>query len=269
MNTSPLDSLKSPPTIALTCILRTHNEARIIERVVKTVVSLGAEVIVVDDGSDDDTQAIATQAGAKVIEQAWLGNGHQKRVGEEAAANDWILDLDADEIPDNELKQAITELFANGAPPAPKVYAIKLITVPPVGKPWRHCSLAWRNKLYNKQHHRMPAHAAWDQLELPKDLKPPRLAGALMHHSFDGVELLINKMNRSSTVRAKETKLKPLWLLRLRILFGLPFYLFKKLIFQKMILAGTYGFACAMTVCLNRWLKDVKMYEHRMRDQGK
>jgi len=227
---------------------------------IRPLTSLGAEVVVIDDASTDDTRQKARAAGARVFKQPWLGNGFQKRFGEERAKHHWILDLDADEIVDDTLAESIAALFADGEPPQ-TVYAIKLLTVPPIGTPWRHSSLAWRNKLYNKTRHRIPEHTAWDQLELPKHLKIPRLPGALLHHSFSGIEQLVNKMNHGSTVRARETKLKPLWQLRLRIIFGLPCHILKKLILQRMILAGTYGFACAVTVSLNRWLKDVKMYE--------
>ena len=149
-----------------------------------------------------------------------------------------------------------------------QVYALKLITAPPIGKIWCHCCWAWRHKLYRKSVYRMPEHSAWDQLQIPKHLKPPRLSGGLLHYSFSGIEHLAQKMNRSSTVRAQEAKLKPLWLLRLRIIFGLPVYVLRKLIFKRMILSGTYGFACALTLGLNRWFKDIKMYEIQMRKRG-
>ncbi|MDE0174814.1 MAG: hypothetical protein OYH76_21890 [Defluviicoccus sp.] len=49
-----------------------------------------------------------------MIEQAWLGGGPQKRVGEDACGHDWLLDLDADEVVTNELAEDIRTLFANG-----------------------------------------------------------------------------------------------------------------------------------------------------------
>lgn len=256
-------------SIPLSCYIRTFNEAKRIRPVIERVREIGAEVIVVDSGSSDGTQDIARDAGATVIEKPWPGNGFQKRNGEDAASNDWLLDLDADELLSPELQHELRQLFADGEP-APGIYAVKLVTVPvPKGVVWSNCTIAWRNKLYHKSVARMPEHAAWDQLDLPKTQPIPKLDAALLHYSFLNIEQQMAKMNRVSTVRANETRLKSKNALALRILFGFPFYLFKKLILQGMFKAGVYGFACAAVIASNRWLKDVKMYEIHLEKDGR
>jgi glycosyltransferase involved in cell wall biosynthesis len=55
------------------------------------------EVIVVDDGSTDDTAAVARAAGATVISQANAGPGSARNAGVRAAAGKWIALLDADD----------------------------------------------------------------------------------------------------------------------------------------------------------------------------
>lgn len=117
-------------SIPLSCYIRTFNEAKRIRPVIERVREIGAEVIVVDSGSSDGTQDIARDAGATVIEKPWPGNGFQKRNGEDAASNDWLLDLDADELLSPELQHELRQLFADGEP-APGIYAVKLVTVPP------------------------------------------------------------------------------------------------------------------------------------------
>ena len=256
--------------IPLSCYIRTCNEAGRIGPVVRKVKEIGAEVIVVDSGSTDGTREIARAAGAFVIEKEWEGNGFQKRNGEEAATNDWLLDLDADEVLSSELQDEIRALFAGGAP-EPGVYALKLVTVPPVpkGAVWRKASLMWRNKLYHKSVARMPEHAAWDQFKVPEGVRVIRLQGALLHYSFRNIEQQVSKMNRVSTVRATETRLKPKGVLAVRILFGFPVYFFKKYVSQQMFREGIYGFACAAVIASNRWLKDVKMYEIHLGKNGR
>ena len=55
------------------------------------------ELLVVDDGSTDDTGAIATACGARVLRHPEsLGNGAAVKRGIRAATGDWILLLDAD-----------------------------------------------------------------------------------------------------------------------------------------------------------------------------
>jgi glycosyltransferase involved in cell wall biosynthesis len=257
-------------SIPLSCYIRTLNEARRIGPVVRKVKETGAEVIVVDCGSTDGTQEIARTAGAKVIEKKWEGNGFQKRHGEDAASNDWLLDLDADELLTPELQNEIRALFKNGEP-EPGIFSIRLVTVPPVpkGVVWNHSCVDWYNKLYHKSVVRIPAHAAYDHFKVPANIKPIRLKGSLLHYSFRDIEQQVAKMNRVSTVRATETKLKPKWLLAFRILFAFPVYFSKKYIKQKMHRAGIYGFACAAVIASNRWLKDVKMYERHLAKKGR
>jgi glucosyl-3-phosphoglycerate synthase len=55
-----------------------------------------SEVIVVDDGSTDDTVQIATAAGAMVIQSSFLGKGASMRDGLEVASNELLLYLDGD-----------------------------------------------------------------------------------------------------------------------------------------------------------------------------
>lgn len=254
--------------IPLSCYIRTLNEADRIAAVIQPVIDIGAEVIVIDCGSTDETPTIAEQLGARVIHQEWLGNGHQKKIGEQAATNDWLLDLDADEILSESLQIEIINLFQGGEP-EPSLYSLKLVTIPPIPpyKPWETSCLAWRNKLYHKSILSMPAHAAWDQLNVPRSITPVRLKGSLYHHSFKNIEAMVSKMNRVSSVRAAETTLKKRSLLILRILFAFPFYFGKKYFRQSMYRTGIYGLACAVVMASNRWLKDVKMYERFLKER--
>jgi len=56
-----------------------------------------AEVLVVNDGSSDDTAALAQKAGAKVISHVYsMGNGAAIKTGARAASGDVIVFMDAD-----------------------------------------------------------------------------------------------------------------------------------------------------------------------------
>ena len=256
--------------VPVSCFIRTYNEEKRIKPVILAAREIVNEVIVIDSNSTDNTRIIAKEAGARIIQHKWLGNGYQKRLGEDAASHNWLLDLDADEILSPELQEAIRELFAAGDP-HPGIYSLRLVTVPPFpkGAVWHRSNLFYRNKLYHRKIVRMPAHAAWDQFEVPSNQTVRELKGALLHYSFADIGQQMTKMNRVSSVRASETKLKPKPVLAFRILFGFPFYLFKKLFLQGMYRAGIYGFACAAVIASNRWLKDVKMYEIHLAKNGR
>ncbi|MEM9029639.1 MAG: glycosyltransferase family 2 protein [Pseudomonadota bacterium] len=252
------DAKARPP---VSCYIRTLNESRLIGDVVTAAQQVAREVVVVDSGSTDGTQDIAAAAGARVISNPWPGNGHQKRVGEEACTHDWLLDLDADEIVDADLAKAIRVLFARGEPPE-SVYGLTLITDPPATPPWTNFCLAVRNKLYDRRKWRMPAHPAWDQLQLPKEHRPSGLDGAIIHRSFRDFADLTRKFNSVSTARAKYTKPRSALELKLRIIGAFPFYFFKHFVLRGLFRAGVYGFAVAGASAHARWLRDVKMYEN-------
>ena len=93
----------------------------------------------------------------------------RRRIGEDASRHDWVLDIDADEVVTPELAEEIRGIFAAG--PQFQMYEVTLITVPPFGAPWRNFKRAYRVKLYDKRHIRIPDHAAWDQFKVPPGAK--------------------------------------------------------------------------------------------------
>jgi glycosyltransferase involved in cell wall biosynthesis len=87
------------------CII-TYNEADRIDDCVRSV-GFCDEVLVVDSHSTDATRERAAARGARVIERDWPGYRSQKQFAVEAAHNDWVLCLDADERVSDELRAEI------------------------------------------------------------------------------------------------------------------------------------------------------------------
>jgi glycosyltransferase involved in cell wall biosynthesis len=83
--------------IGLSVIVITHNEAANIEACLRSV-AFADEVIVLDSGSTDATQAIARSLGAVVkVAADWPGFGAQKNRALAFATHPWVLSIDADE----------------------------------------------------------------------------------------------------------------------------------------------------------------------------
>jgi len=253
--------------VPVSCYIRTFNEARKIGDVVAAAREVADEVIVVDSGSADTTIAIAEAQGARVIRQAWLGRGRQKRFAEDQCRNDYVLDLDADEVVSPELAAEIRALFASGRPPLP-VYELKLVLVPPVGRPWWSVGISHRRKLYDRRVVRQPDHLAWDQFELPRGVAVGRLRGPLMHHSFRDIEHMMAKLNTVTSVRATETRLhRRRWEVGARVLLAYPFYFLKHFVLRGYFRVGVYGLATAGVLAYGRWLRDAKMYERLLTER--
>ncbi len=103
----------------LTVIIPALNEEKTIGNVVRFCFNsaLVNEVIVVDDTSDDDTAAIAGQAGAKVIISKQRGKGISMKDGIQAATNELVvfLDADIDPYPESTIENLTSMLLNNEA----------------------------------------------------------------------------------------------------------------------------------------------------------
>lgn len=83
------------------------------------------ETILVDGGSRDRTTGVGRKAGARVIENPWVGFGAQRNVAIDAATTDWILEVDADERVSPGLRAEI-EAFLEDPPAEIRVAACPL-----------------------------------------------------------------------------------------------------------------------------------------------
>ncbi|MCA1593615.1 MAG: glycosyltransferase family 2 protein [Acidobacteria bacterium] len=93
----------------ITATIITFNEAENIRAACESV-AWADEILVVDSESTDSTRDIAHECGARVFTRRWPGFAAQKQFAAEAARNDWIFSLDADERVSEELRAAVAGL---------------------------------------------------------------------------------------------------------------------------------------------------------------
>ncbi len=248
----------------ISCYIRTLNEQAKIAATIRAASLVAREVVVVDSGSTDDTIAKAEQEGARIVEQPWLGSGHQKRVGEEACRHDWLLDLDADEIVTEELAREIRTLFAAGEPDL-DVCLLPLTFVDPSGRVWRKARAPRRAKLYDRTKLHIPAHGAWDQFEIPKGVRVRRLSGPLLHHAFDDIAHLSRKQAANEVRRFEHLDRRRNSSVALKVYFGFPYFFFRDYVLRHRWRGGAYGFMFCLTTAYNHWLRYAMLHELRLK----
>jgi glycosyltransferase involved in cell wall biosynthesis len=98
----------------LSVAIITWNEEGRLEQTLGTV-SWADEIVIVDSGSSDRTEAIARSFNVRFFDEAWKGFAAQKNSAIEKCTCDWILSLDDDETLSDELAIEIRTLLESDA----------------------------------------------------------------------------------------------------------------------------------------------------------
>ncbi len=101
--------------IDLSVVILTYNEAIHIERAIRSVRPLAAQVYLVDSFSSDGTPEIARELGAQVVQHEFINHARQFQwaIDNLPIATDWVMRLDADEVLTPELVVEIAERLSN------------------------------------------------------------------------------------------------------------------------------------------------------------
>ncbi len=93
-----------------TAVIITFNEEKNIARCIEGLLNLVDEVLVLDSYSEDNTQAICSRYPVSFYQQKWKGYSASKNYANSLAKNDWILSIDADEVPDEKLSAELLKI---------------------------------------------------------------------------------------------------------------------------------------------------------------
>ena len=238
--------------IPVTCTIIAKNEVDRIEHAIRSVQGLVDEVIVIDSGSTDGTQALATSLGARVIHNDWVGYGPQKRFAEDQARNDWILNLDADEWLSDELREELCALLSQQRLDVSSYKMRVTIVYPHRDRPAPFADSTICLRLYNRKVARFSASLVHDNV--PEQADTAMLKGRVLHRSFRSMAEVVRKELAYFELQTKE-KRKAGWELALRIPIEFPFQFFRFYILARHCFGGLYGFCIAVTVAYMRFLR--------------
>lgn len=220
------------------------------------------EIIVVDSGSGDGTQALAERYGARVIQQEWLGFGPQKQFAVEAAAHDWVLCLDADERLTPTLQASIENALKNPATVAFRFARCNRFL-------GRYLKFGegypdWSLRLFDRRHARWSDDAVHEKVIAAGF--PATLAGDLLHDSAETLAAYLTKQNRYTTLAADSALAAGKRASFGRLVFSPVIRFIKFYLVRQGFRDGLPGLVHIVIGCFNSFMKYAKMLERQDSD---
>ena len=242
----------------ISCVIITFNEEENIRRTLNSV-KWCDEIVVVDSGSDDKTIDICNEYKCRVYHKDFNGYGEQKRYAVSLASNDWILNIDADEVVSDELCDEIKNIFKDDEIKFNGFFLPRSLIF--LGKHFKYGreSKEYYLRLFNKNFGNFSSDKVHEKVEIEGDTK--KLNGTLHHYSYTNLEQYFNKFNSYTTQAAqglfdKGNKGRSV----VAIVLGFPVYFFKNYVVYRNFLNGTQGFLWALFSSLYPIIKYFKLW---------
>jgi glycosyltransferase involved in cell wall biosynthesis len=227
------------------------------------------EILVLDSRSTDGTAEIARAHGAKVWQVQWKGFAATKNAGFKKCAADWILSLDADENPHQELLRSITETVRAGKAGAFEVNRLNYFLGRPIWRSGWHPD--WQIRLLKKGSARFNERLVHEGMEAVGGAPVGRVQGLLHHHSYVDLEAYLSRLNRYTSLQAQELMHKkgarPMLALA-RLLVDPLLTFFKMYLLKLGFLEGLRGFALAVLSASSTFWKYAKWWHASWEAKG-
>jgi hypothetical protein len=239
----------------ISACLITFNEEHNLPRALASLAGVVDEIVVVDSGSTDRTEAIAREHGANFVFRAWSSYGEQKNFAAECASNQWVFSMDADE----ELSSALqTSLLAwkKAAPKFP-VYEVARKTWY-LGAWVKHSG--WYPDFQRRLYHREEARFSGIIHESVRFVGPPgRLQGDLLHYTVRTFAEHQAKVEKYSQLAAQQMHWEGKRYWRTSLLLATPWRFFQTLVLRAGFLDGHRGLLIAKMAARSVRLKYSKL----------
>ena len=248
---------KNTTKIPLSIITLTLNNTRTLDGVLKSVADWADELLVLDCGSTDETEAIAKKYQANFLYRKFDNFGKQKAYAVSKAKHDWVFIVDSDEIVSDELKQEILDAFQN---PGYEGFMVPN-TLIFLGKPLRY------GREYKMPHLRLfnRKHGNYNDREIHEDVvlngKRGMLKNHVLHNSYADVSDYLNKINHYTTKGAVELHKAEKRVSILKIVTKFPVKFLIEYLVRLNFLNGYRGFVWSFGQAVSTTIKYIKLHE--------
>ncbi len=231
-----------------------------LEDTLKSVVDF-AEVIILDSGSTDNTYAIAQKfSNVRINHQDWQGYAAQKSLALAQCQQEWVLNLDGDEVLSDELKQEIIVTIQKDEIDA-LIIPINdvFLGVPNSKHTKKHAKVRFFRKskghydLENKVHENVIING-----------ESVRANGDIYHYGESSIFVKVEKNNQYSNLKAAEKFQKGKQPSLAKLIVVMPLTFFKSYFIRRSCLNGWRGFVNSMINAFYAFLKEAKLFEQHL-----
>ncbi|HEY1870863.1 MAG TPA: glycosyltransferase family 2 protein, partial [Chitinophagaceae bacterium] len=243
----------------LSVVIICKNEEAAIGQSLQSLQGLTDDIVVFDNGSTDDTKNIVRKNGSRLIEGDWEGFGKTKNKATGFAKYDWVLNLDADESVDEELKNSLLNLsLANNE----EVYEIKFKNF--LGKKYLRFG-EWGGdkhlRFFNRKKVNWNEVAVHESLQLSPEIKIKRLEGYILHYTVKDEKEYLEKTIRYAELSAEKYAAQGKRSSRFKMYIAPAFSFLKYYFFKLGFLDGRPGFICATMTSYYTFIKYARLLE--------
>lgn len=243
--------------LPLSVALISFNEEANIGRTLQSISRVASEIVLVDSFSKDATVEIAKGFGARVYLEEWKGYINQKNSALQKCTQPWILALDCDEVPDDELVEEIKKVVTKNEKFGYKIQRKTFYLGKILRRAWQP---DWKLRLVRRD-----CNPRWEGIEphdtLVVDCPIKKINGCLVHYPykdlFQHFEKTIKYARISAEAYLKLGKKSNL----IKIIFN-PIFAFIRLYFINLgCIDGIRGFIAAVSSFVGTFLKYVFLWE--------
>ncbi|WP_324675586.1 glycosyltransferase family 2 protein [Hymenobacter sp. GOD-10R] len=251
-------------SILLSVVIITYNEEHTIGRCLLALQDIADDVVVVDSFSTDRTVEICQEHNARVVQHQFEGYVEQKNFATTQAHHDYVLQLDADEVLTDALRDSIRQVKMNWLAAG---YTLARLT--------NYCGTwvkhgGWypdrKLRLYDRRCGQWQGLLLHERYELYPNQQAINLKGDLLHYSYDSVEQHVAQLNRFTSIAADELALRGKYQVTLFHLLLKPWWKFVHGYFLRLgFLDGFAGLCIAGISAWGVFLKFAKLRTKRPR----
>ncbi|MBT7514394.1 MAG: glycosyltransferase family 2 protein [Candidatus Marinimicrobia bacterium] len=217
------------------------------------------EIIVIDSFSKDDTIKIATEYGVRVFQHEYINSAKQKNWAIQHCPNEWIFQIDSDEILEEKAEGIIRDAINNAGE---NTHCFKMPRKNHVLGKWvKYGGLYpdWEYRLFRKVYGKWWDREVHSRIVVPGEVQT--LETPLIHHGMPNISKQLSNLNRYTRYEADELSKKKIKFSFVKWVLGPIYYFMKRYILLQGYRDGWRGFFLAVYAGFYFFLSQAKLFE--------